>query len=86
MRMGDILTQMNRFAEAAAAYQQLQSQYPESIMIDRMLMKLGEVYQLGLNDKPRAIESFKTLLERFPNSIYVNEARKRIRDLRGDTL
>ena len=85
MEMGDILTHMNRFADAVAVYERLVTEFPESIMLDRTLMKIGEVRRLGLHDKTKAVESYTTLLEKYPNSIFVGEARKRIRDLRGDT-
>ncbi len=76
---------MGRFQDAAAAYERLAADYPESIALDRALLQLGRVYALGLHDTPKAIAAYDKLLEKFPNSIYVSEARRRARELRGDT-
>ena len=86
IRIGTAYTQMRRYAEAAAMYERLASEYPESIVLDQSLVQLGQIYALGLKDVPHAIAAYQQLLEKFPNSIYVSEARKRIRELRGDTL
>jgi len=85
MSSGDILTHMNRYTDAISSYDRLVKDFPESILLDRVFMKLGEVYEFGLVDKPKAIDSYKTILEKYPNSIFVSEARKHIRELRGDT-
>ncbi len=83
---GDIQTQMGRYNEAIATYDSLIAKFPESISIDRTLMKMAQVYHLGLNNSAKAIELYQKLLEKYPNSIYANEARKRTRILRGDMI
>ncbi|WP_420021938.1 tetratricopeptide repeat protein [Candidatus Kryptonium thompsonii] len=46
-------------------------------------MEKGKIYQkLGKNEL--AIDAYTKLISQFPNSIFVNEARKRIRELRGE--
>lgn len=83
---GDIQTQLGRYNEAIATYDSLIKKFPESISIDRTLMKMAQVYHRGLNNSAKAIELYQKLLEKYPNSIYANEARKRTRILRGDTI
>ncbi|HMD13655.1 MAG TPA: tetratricopeptide repeat protein, partial [Bacteroidota bacterium] len=83
---GDIQTQQGRYNDAIATYDSLMRKFPESISIDRTLMKTAQVYHIGLNNSAKAIETYQKLLEKFPNSIYANEARKRTRILRGDTI
>jgi TolA-binding protein len=78
--------QMGRFTESAAMYERLATDYPESIALDRALIQLGRVYAIGLKDVPKAIAAYQQLLEKYPNSIYVSAARKRVRELRGDSL
>jgi TolA-binding protein len=77
---------MGRFTESAAMYERLATDYPESIALDRALIQLGRVYAIGLKDVPKAIAAYQQLLEKYPNSIYVSAARKRVRELRGDSL
>jgi tetratricopeptide (TPR) repeat protein len=86
MTLGDTFVGMNRHAEAVATYEELVREHPESIALDRAQINIARVFQWKLNDKPGAISAYQTLLEKFPGSIYANEARKRIRELRGDSL
>lgn len=86
MLMADIFITMIRFADGIGAYTRLINQFPESILLDKAQMKIGHVYQWKLNDKLKAIAAYQSLLEKFPNSMYAKEARKRIRELRGDSL
>ncbi len=86
MLMADILIAMIRYTDGISAYTLLIDQFPESILLDKAQMKIGHVYQWKLNDKLKAIAVYQSLLEKFPNSMYAKEARKRIRELRGDSL
>jgi tetratricopeptide (TPR) repeat protein len=83
---GELLSRLDRSADALAAYEKLLKDFPESILLDRALMKMGEVYNKGMKDPLKAIAAYQRLLEQFPNSIYAAEARKRIRELRGDNI
>ncbi len=83
---GDIYTLLSRYTDALSAYDTLMVRYPQSIAVDQTMMKVGEVYQNGLHDSQKAIATYEKLLEQFPSSIYVAEARKRVRLLRGDAL
>jgi outer membrane protein assembly factor BamD (BamD/ComL family) len=47
-------------------------------------MEKGIIYQENLNKREMAIDTFMKLISKFPNSIYVSEARKRVRELRGE--
>ena len=86
MNIGDLYANMGRYADAAAAYDSLLTGFPESIVLDRAVMKLARIYQRGLHDTPKAIDAYQQLLVKYPNSIYASEARKAIRELRGDSL
>ena len=86
MSIGDALAYMKRYPEAIANYERLVKEFPESVALDRVLVKIGQVYQSGLKDKPKAIESYQKLLLQFPNSIYAGQVRKRVRELRGDNI
>jgi len=53
---------------------------------DDALYKQAELYDIQLNDKEKAKQLYKDVLDLYPGSIYVVEARKKYRLLRGDTL
>ncbi len=86
LKIAENHTQLKRYAEALAAYQKLLEEYKESTEKDRTLFKIGELYQFNLMDKQKAIASFEVILEKYPFSLFVDEARKRIRLLRGDSI
>jgi tetratricopeptide (TPR) repeat protein len=86
MSIGDVYTLLGRYTDAVASFTRVMTDYPESISLDQALMKIGQIYQEGIKDPVKAIAAYQKLLEQFPSSIYVSEARKRIRELRGDTI
>ncbi len=87
LRVGTLQTQTRRYADALASYDRLLTQFKESsIALDRAQFSIGEIYQFGLNDKARAIAAYEKLLANYPQSLLVELARKRIRELRGDAL
>jgi tetratricopeptide (TPR) repeat protein len=86
INIGDLCAHMGRYPDAVAAYDSLTANFPESISLDRTLMKKARIEELGQKYLPGAIATYQRLLEQFPNSIYAGEARKRIRSLRGDNL
>ncbi len=86
MNIGDLFTEMGRYPEAVAAYDSLAADFPESIVLDRALLKIARIHERGLHDTAKAIEAYQQLLVKYPTSIYCSEARKQIRVLRGDTL
>ena len=60
--------------------------YNADILADDAVFMLAETYQNKLKDKAKAMEWYQFLLEKYPASIYGADARKRFRQLRGDSL
>jgi len=56
------------------------------IWADDALMLLGEVYSTHLNNIPKAMDAYERILFDHTGSIFVPEARRRYRMLRGDNL
>lgn len=83
-RMGDLYAAGCRYEESVASYDTLISLFKESIFLDRVLMKKGLIEERGLMNKTAAAVTYQRLLSSYPNSIYADEARRRIRELRGD--
>jgi tetratricopeptide (TPR) repeat protein len=84
--IGNILTIMGRYDDAVTAYARIEIEYQESIFLDRALMQIGLLYQFGTHKYEKAIATYQQLLEKYPGSMLTNEARKHIRELRGDAL
>ena len=73
-----------KWVEAATYLEELLKYYSEDILADDALFQLGDMYENLLNDKEKAAEFYKRILFNYKGSLYVVEARKRFRALRGD--
>ncbi len=73
-----------RYNVAADFYLQVVSDHYFDISADNALYRLAELYETKLNDTSKAQEYYKQLMVDFPGSLYVVEARKRFRAIRGD--
>lgn len=60
------------------------AEVPETIFGDRALFRKAEL-ALRRKDVPSAVDALTILLVQYPRSIFVPDARERIRALRGDS-
>ena len=74
------------YKKAAELYLKIFETYPDDILGDDALYKLALLTQENLNDKARAQELYEMLLTKYPGSLFVVDARKRFRELRGDKV
>ena len=79
-----IFTRQKKYLEAASLYQRICDLYSEGLYGDDALYYLGELYEFYLKDLPRAMECYQKLMKEQPGSLFVVDARKRFRTLRGD--
>ncbi len=81
-----IYLQERKFDDAAKMFQQVDDNYSTELLADDATFQLAELYEHQLMNKEKAMELYKSILIKYPGSVYVIEARKRFRDLRGDNL
>ncbi len=86
MKIGELHVALNHIQDALTTFWTVANNMQTSILRDRAQMRIGEVYQNMIKDKVKAIEVYEELLAKYPNSIYAEEARRRIRQLRGDAI
>ena len=79
-----IFTRQKKYLEAAALYQRICDTYSDGLLADDALFYLGELYEYYLKDVSRAMECYQKLMKDYPGSLFVVDARKRFRTLRGD--
>jgi outer membrane protein assembly factor BamD (BamD/ComL family) len=60
--------------------------YRKDILADNALFMLAGIYDYQMKDSAKAMDLYKELMTDFPGSLYVVEARKRFRTLRGDVV
>ena len=81
-----ILQKMGRFEEAAEKLKTVLKLNPTDIFGDDANFLLGKIYEENLKDQQKAEDYYKKQLVDYPGSVYVVEARKRIRRLRGEIV
>lgn len=85
-RKAQILRLSGDLTSAVELYKEVAEKYKEDILADDALYQLGMLYELKLNDKEKAMSVYEELLTRYPGSLYVVDARRRFRTLRGDRI
>lgn len=85
-RKANIAYRTGKFTEAADYYNKVVTMFPDELLADDALFKLASIYQYNLADVTKAMETYEKLMTNYPGSVYVVEARKRFRTLRGDKL
>jgi tetratricopeptide (TPR) repeat protein len=86
MKKADIKMRQGQYDIARDFYQEVINVYFIEITADDALFKLADMYQFIYKDNDKAMELYEKLMTEFPGSLYVVEARKRFRSLRGDSL
>lgn len=81
-----IYRKTGQYKLADSLYGAVMQEYPEGIMADEAIMQRAALAEKQGNDPARAMEYYQTLMKNYPGSIYVPDARKRYRLLRGDTV
>lgn len=85
LRLGNIYKETGDFTLALSQYQTIMDQHNDGIYIDEALYFSAEIYkkQLLLPDKAKPL--YEKIIFNHQDSIYFVEARKKFRQLRGDT-
>lgn len=71
------------FQSAITKLIKIADNYKDGIWADDAIFKIAELYQYKLADQSSAMKYYQKLIDDFPGSLYVIEARKRFRVLRG---
>lgn len=86
MELGEIENKRGNFATAIEYFHGLLKELPESVYDALAQKKIGEIYEQGLGDFQKAQEAYELVLINYPNSLYLEEIRQRLRDLQSRQL
>jgi TolA-binding protein len=84
MSKSRILIQQKDYAGAVPLLKKILEQHPADLWADDAVFMLGDIYENRLNDKTTAQTYYQKIITDYPGSLWINEARKRFRLLRGD--
>lgn len=85
LRIGETYEKLGDFNAALTQYQAIIDNHKEGIYIDEALYFSAEIYNKKLKDTDKAKALYEQILFNHEDSIYFVEARKKFRQLRGDT-
>jgi tetratricopeptide (TPR) repeat protein len=80
------MQQQGKWEDAIRFLEELLKYHKEDILADDAIFQLAEIYENQLNNKEKAAEFYKIILFDYKGSLYSEEARKRFRSLRGESL
>lgn len=86
MAKSKIFIKQGDFSRAMTQLQTIADQYSTGLWGDDAVFMLAELFESKLNNPEKALELYQRIITDFPGSLYVIEARKRFRLLRGDKL
>lgn len=85
LRKGKTMMEQGKWDDAIRYFNEIVQYHSDDILIDDALFYLGEIYQDHKKDMEKAMEYFKKILFEHPSSLYCDEVRKRIREIRGES-
>ena len=84
MAKARILIQQKIFNEAILPLKKIVDVHTYNLWADVAVFMLGDIYENKLNNKEQAKAYYQKIISDYPGSLWINEARKRFRVLRGD--
>ena len=86
MRKAEIYMQLNNTDMVLEMYNKIATDWDYDILADDALYKMAKLYDRTLSNPEKAMDLYEKILLEHNSSIFVAEARKRFRILRGDNL
>ncbi len=85
MAKARIAIQQKNYADAMADLKKIIAEHPTDLWADDAVFMIGDIYENQLTDKEQAKTYYQKIITDYPGSLWINEARKRFRKLRGDS-
>lgn len=81
-----IFIKQKNYLGAEALLKKIEENHGTELLADDAVYQLAELYEYYLKDIPKAMEYYQKIIRDFSSSLYVVEARKHYRALRGDNI
>ena len=83
LRVAEMDLALDNYDSSIKLLQEVVDEKEKNIYSDKALYLQGNIYQFAKKDIPKAIEIYESLLAKFPNSIYLDDARESINKLKN---
>lgn len=84
MAKARLLIQQKNYAGAVPLLKKIAEEHSFDLWADDAVFMLGDIYENQLSDKEKAKMYYQKIITDYAGSLYINEARRRFRLLRGD--
>jgi TolA-binding protein len=84
MAKSRLLIQQKEYAGAVPLLKKIADEHSAGLWADDAIFMLGDIYENHLMDKEQAKIYYQKIVTDYAGSLWLNEARKRFRLLRGD--
>jgi lipopolysaccharide biosynthesis regulator YciM len=84
MAKARIMIQQKDFTNAVTILKEIVEKHSFDLWADDAVYMLGDIYETKLNDANQAKTYYQKIITDYPGSLWINDARKRFRLLRGD--
>ena len=84
LQMAFTREKIGKHREALADLKNLKASYPESRLCPEAQRRIGEIYERRMQDIPMAIEAYEQLLSDYPRYLFLDDVRKKVRQLKGE--
>ena len=85
-KKAELFTKKKKYDEAILTYARILEIDEKGILADDVYYNIAELYNNELNNPEKAKEYYQKIIFDYPSSIYLVDARKKFRKLRGDTI
>lgn len=85
-KKSQIHKKLQEYDKASVLLNKIVTEYSKDILADDALFELADLMENRLQNKDEAMRLFEKLITDYPGSLYIVEARKRFRALRGDKI
>jgi tetratricopeptide (TPR) repeat protein len=84
LQMAFTREKIGKHQEALADLKNLKASYPKSRLCPEAQRRIGEIYERRLQDIPMAIKAYEQLLSDYPRYLFLDDVRKKVRQLKGE--
>jgi tetratricopeptide (TPR) repeat protein len=86
MDLGALEKSQQNYIAAINYFEILLNEHPESIYNALAQKRIAEIYESGIGDAQKAFEAFESVLINYPESLYIEEVRQKLRELQTQRL
>jgi len=82
----EIYRKEKKFSSSLEALRELIEKYPQSFYCAKAQKLIGDIFCYDLEDKPKAIQAYEKVLKDYGRSLFVDEVREKLKELKKSSL